>query len=52
MSTTALKLDESQIENVMQVGEKQIKINPEGYLINFDDWDEETAKAIDRKSVV
>ena len=46
MSATAIKLDKSQIAGVIQVGEKQIGINQEGYLINFDDWDEEAAKAM------
>jgi len=46
VSATAIKLDNRKIANVIQVGEKQIKINQEGYLVNFGDWNEETAKAM------
>jgi len=46
VSATAIKLDKSQIASVIQVGEKQLEVNQEGYLVNFDDWDEDTAKAL------
>jgi len=30
----------------IDVGEKSITLNPEGYLVNFGDWDEKVAEAL------
>jgi len=32
--------------NILHVGEKDLRVNQEGYLIDFNDWDEATASAM------
>jgi TusE/DsrC/DsvC family sulfur relay protein len=44
MNTTAEQLIKS--HNTIQVGNKQLEVNSTGYLINFDDWNEDFAKIV------
>jgi len=46
MNAAAVQIDETQNINILQVGGRQIEVNQEGYLVNFDDWDEEVAKTM------
>ena len=42
MSATAVQ----QVPNLIRVGDREIEVNQEGYLVNFDDWDAEVAKTM------
>ena len=44
MDISGGKVEQSQ--NIVQVGEKQIAVNNKGYLINFNDWDEDFTKTV------
>ena len=46
MSVTAKQMDEVTTAGVIEVGEREILVNKDGYLINFDDWDENVAKTM------
>ena len=47
MNASDEKIDKSQ--NTVQIGEKQLAVNKKGYLINFDDWDEDFARTMSEK---
>lgn len=36
-------------QNTVQIGEKQLAVSKKGYLINFDDWDEDFARIMSEK---
>ena len=44
MNASVEKITESQ--HIIEVGGKQVAVNNKGYLINFDDWDEDFAKTV------
>ena len=43
---TAMANNHLQENFVLMVGDKEIQINEDGYLLNFDDWSEDAAKAM------
>ena len=44
MNASGQKVDNTQ--NTLQAGNTQVAINAEGYLENFDDWNEDVAKTM------
>lgn len=43
MSVTAKQMNEDRPTSVIEVAGRQIQVNQDGYLINFEDWSEDVA---------
>ena len=46
MSVTAKQMDDDRRPGVINVGDRKIAVNKNGYLVNFEDWDEEVANTM------